>query len=112
MMVARHNITKLVGTAIAVAALGVATPGTAAAYTTADFAFLSKVFADAVNFGPPDDVIERARAVCDAFGAGDSPKDIHAAVLTNSAFAPRQAAVFMADAVQFYCPGYGDLFIS
>jgi Protein of unknown function (DUF732) len=112
MMVARHNITKLVGTAIAVAALGVTTPGTAAAYTTTDLAFLHRLFADGVNFGQTDDILQRARSVCDGFGAGDSPAEVHAAVLTNSEFTARQAAVFMADAVQFYCPGYSDQFIS
>ena len=110
MMVAWHNITKLVGTAIAVAALGVTTPGTAAAYTTADFAFLRKVFADGVNFGEPDDIIQRARwsatrlapAIADGRSRG---------VLSNSAFAPRQAAVFMADA-PVLLPRYAELFIS
>ena len=111
MMFARHNIAELVGTAIAVAALGLAAAGSAAADAT-DVAFLRKVSADGVNFGPQGDVIQRAREVCEAFGTGMSPANVHAKVLNNSAFSPRQTAVFMADAVQAYCPRYADLFIS
>jgi hypothetical protein len=111
MMFARHNIAKLVGTAIAVAALGLAAPGSAAADAT-DVAFLRKALADGVNFGPQEDVIQRARVVCEAFGSGTSPANVHAKVLKDSAFSPRQAAVFMADAVQAYCPRYAGLFIS
>jgi hypothetical protein len=32
--------------------------------------------------------------------------------LDHSAFSPRQAAIFMADAVQAYCPGYANQFMS
>ena len=49
MMFARHHIAKLFGAAIAVAALGLVTPGSAAADATDD-AFLKKLFADAINF--------------------------------------------------------------
>jgi hypothetical protein len=111
MVFIRHNIAKLVGTSIAVAALGLVAPGSAAADST-DVAFLRKVLADGVNFGPQEDVIQRARVVCEAFGTGMSPANVHAKILNNSAFSPRQTAVFMADAVQAYCPRYADLFIS
>lgn len=111
MMFARQDFAKLVGTATAVAALGLTTPGSAAADATDD-AFLRKVLADGVNFGGSPAVIQRARVVCEAFGAGMSPASVHAKIQAASAFAPRQTAVFMADAVQAYCPGYADLFIS
>ncbi|MFL6087391.1 MAG: DUF732 domain-containing protein [Mycobacterium sp.] len=110
MMFARKEIAKVVGTAMAVAALGLTTPGSAAADATDD-AFSRKLFADAVDFAGQNDAVKRARAVCEAFGAGMSPAEVHLTVLNGSAFAPRQAAVFMADAVQFYCPGYAGLFI-
>ena len=111
-MFARHTITKLVGAAIAVAALGLATPGTASAYTPQDLTFLQKVLADAVNFGEANRVIQRAHTICDAFAGGDSPLKVHEALMTNSAFTPRQAAIFMADAVQVYCPQFGGQFMS
>ena len=111
MMFARHDIAKLVGTAIAVAALGLVTPGNAVADATDD-AFLTKVFADAVNFSQPEVTIQRARTVCEAFASGKSPASIHELILNHSAFSPGQAAIFMADAVQAYCPRYADQFMN
>jgi hypothetical protein len=106
-MFARHDIAKLVGTAIAVAAVGLTAPGSAAADPTDD-AFLSKVTADGVNFANPPELIQKARVVCAAFSGGLSPARMHP-TLDDSAMTPRQAAVFMADSVQAYCPRYTDL---
>ena len=111
MMFACHDIAKLVGTAIAVAALGLVTPGSAVADATDD-AFLKKLLADGVNFSQPELTIQRARTVCEAFASGKSPATIHQLTLNDSAFTPRQAAVFMADVVQAYCPKYSDQFMS
>ena len=111
MMFARHDIAKLFGAAIAVAALGLVTPGSAAADATDD-AFLKKVFADGVNFSQPEQIIPRARTVCEAFASGKSPANVHELTLNHSAFSPHQAAIFMADAVQAYCPRYADQFMS
>ncbi len=111
MMFASHDIAKLFGAAIAVAALGLVTPGSAAADATDD-AFLKKLFADGVNFSQPEQTIPRARTVCEAFASGKSPANVHELTLDHSAFSPRQAAIFIADAVQAYCPGYADQFMS
>ncbi len=111
MMFARHDIARLVGATTAIAALSLATPATAAADET-DQAFMRKLFVDGVNFATPDRAIKRAREVCDLFGQGLSPAGVHAKILADSAFSPRQTAVFMADAVQSYCPGYAGQFIS
>jgi hypothetical protein len=111
MMFARHDVAKLFGAAIAVAALGLVTPGIADADATDD-AFLKKLFADAVNFSQPEQDIPRARTVCEAFASGKSPANVHELLLDHSAFSPRQAAIFMADAVQAYCPGYANQFMS
>lgn len=111
MMFASHDVVKLVGVATAVAALGLAAPGTAAADATDD-AFMHKLFADGVNFAVPEKAVTRARQVCDLFGQGMSPAGVHAKILADSAFSSRQTAIFMADAVQSYCPGYAGQFIS
>ena len=116
-MIVHHNITRLVGTATAVFALGISVPGYAAADATDD-AFSHKLFADAINFGPQPLAVKRAKATCGAFDAGMSPAEVHDFIMSGSAksegsaFSPSQAAIFMADAVQFYCPGYADLFVS
>ena len=109
MMLARH-VTKLVGVAIGLAALGLVAPSTAAADPTDD-AFRQKLFTDGVNFAPKEKVAERARVVCELFASGMSPASVDAHIVADSAFTPRQAAVFMADAVQFYCPEHAGQFI-
>ena len=111
MMFARHHIAKLFGGAIAVAALSLVTLGGAAA-DAADDAFLKKLFADGVNFSQSEQAIQRARTVCEAFASGKPPANVHELTLNQSAFSPRQAAVFMADAVQAYCPRYAGQFMS
>ncbi len=111
MMFARHDIAKLVGTGIAVAALSLTTPGSAAADATDD-AFLHKLFDDAVNFsGAENDYPEGPdglRGICLRHVASERSRE----TLNHSAFSPRQAAIFMADAVQAYCPRYAAQFIS
>jgi len=110
-MIAHCDVAKLVGVATTVAALGLATPVTAAADATDD-AFMHKLFVDGVNFAVPEKAIPRAREVCDLFGKGMPPASVHATILADSAFSSRQTAIFMADAVQSYCPGYAGQFIS
>ncbi|GAC1650299.1 MAG: hypothetical protein NVS4B6_25800 [Mycobacterium sp.] len=111
MTIAFNHVTKLVGAAMAAAALGSTIPSTAAADAN-DMAFIQKLSNDAINFGPPEAVQKRARMVCDLFGAGMSPADVHDTLLKGStsvegsSFSAQQAAIFMADAVQFYCPRY------
>jgi len=117
MKCARKDIATVVGTAMAVAAMVLTTPDSAAADATDD-AFSRKLFADAIDFGPHEVVVKKARIVCDAFGAGMSPAQVHETLLhgsrsvPGSGFSPRQAAIFMADAVQFYCPEYAGQFIN
>ncbi|OBF31241.1 hypothetical protein A5724_22030 [Mycobacterium sp. ACS1612] len=116
MALTRRNITRLVSIVLAVAALGLTTPGGAAADATDD-AFLHKLFDDAVDFGGRDLTVKKAREICDDLRAGKSPADVHDTIINGStsregsAFSPRQAAIFMADAVQAYCPEKANLFI-
>jgi hypothetical protein len=107
----RHYIAKLLGAAIALAALSLVSPGSAAADAT-DHAFLTKLFADGVNFSQPEQIIQRGRTVCEAFASGKSPATVHELIKNMSAFTPRQTAIFMADAVQAYCPRYAGQFMS
>jgi Protein of unknown function (DUF732) len=106
-MFARHDIAKLVGTAIAVAAVGMTAPGSAAADPTDD-AFIHRVNADAVSNGNRSDMIQRAQEVCSAFTDGISVARL-TTDLDSSAMTPRMIALFMNDAVQSYCPRYSGL---
>ena len=106
-MFARHDIAKLVGTAIAVTAVGLTAPGSAAADPTDD-AFTHEISADAVNNGNRTEMIQRAQDVCSAFTDGISSARI-TTDLDTAAMTPRMTALFMNDAVQSYCPKYTDL---
>ncbi|UUO03360.1 DUF732 domain-containing protein [Mycolicibacterium novocastrense] len=109
-------IIKCVGTAIALVSLGVTIPGHAAADATDD-AFSRKLFDDGINFGGRSVRSIGAKETCAHFDAGMSPAEVHDAILNGtlqhegSAFSPRQTAIFIADAVQFYCPEYASQFI-
>ena|SRR5690242_13157612 len=113
MTLTRRDITPLVSTVLAVLALAMATAGKAAAdptYDANDTAFLHKLFDDGVDFGGRELTVKKARQVCDDLRAGVSPADVHDSLINGStsregsAFSARQASIFMADAVQFYCP--------
>ncbi len=112
MKFASHDIAKIVGTAVAVAALGLITPGSAAADDPYD-AFVHKIAADGILGDGGGDVLHLGQEVCEAFSAGMSPARVQATMLDhNSARTPRQTALFIADAVHALCPRYADLFTS
>jgi hypothetical protein len=116
-VIVRPNIIKLVGMATAVVALSISVSGHAAA-DGRDDAFSRKLFDDAINFAGQPLAVKRAQETCAAFDAGMSPAEVHDVVMSGtahsegSAYSPEQAAIFMADAVQFYCPGYASRFTS
>lgn len=109
-MFASHDIAKLVGTAIAVAALSLGAPGSAAA-DAKDDAFLRTLNTDALLFDNAPIIIQKAQLVCEAFSAGTSPEKTNEQMLHGLPMSPRQVAIFMGRAVQFYCPQYADQFI-
>jgi len=107
---ARHDVAKLVGTAIAVAAVGLTNPGSVAAEDPYD-AFVHKVAADGLGDRGGDILL--GQEVCAAFTGGMSPARVQATMLDHdSSRTPRQTALFIADAVQVLCPRYADQFIS
>jgi Protein of unknown function (DUF732) len=111
MTIARRNIAKLVATTMTGVALGLTTQAVAAADATDD-AFIVKVTNDALYFSSRNEVILAGQRVCAAFSAGGTPAQVHEAIQHKSRFTPRQTAIFMADAVQAYCPKYASQFVS
>ena len=99
-----------VGATISVAALGLTTPGTAAA-DAVDQAFLTSASPTRSFLAARDVVIAKAREVGNEFDADMSPASVHEKLVFNSACIPRQAAIFMADAVQAYCPRHSAQFM-
>ena len=72
---------------------------------------LSSFFAEGIDFAPKAKAVERAQSVCEFFGEGMSSAKVYEKIFQGSAFSERQTAIFMADAVQTYCPQYADQFI-
>jgi hypothetical protein len=111
MTVDRRNVAKLVATTMTGVALGLTTQAIAAADATDD-AFVVKVSNDALYFSSRNQVILAGHRICAAFSAGGTPAQVHEALLQQSGFTSRQSAIFMADAVQAYCPRYASQFVS
>ena len=99
----------VVGTAIAAAALGLATLlGAGAAHAgTADDQFLAALHQQGIGFGNPQSAIGVAHHVCDALGQGMEPSQISQQLASHNPQIDRQTGVLITvDAAQSYCPQY------
>lgn len=104
-MLARHRMSKLLGAAVLVIGMNLGAQFSAGAETSDD-AFLRAVSADALTFDLPEVLVHQAKVVCQAFAAGMSPATINTEMQKRVPLLPRQTGLFMARAVQSYCPGY------
>ena len=109
MKLASHIIIKLFSTTAAVAVMGFPSP---AAADTTDDAFLRALSADALTFDLPEVLIHQAQVVCQAFSAGSPPATINKDMQKKLPLLPRQTGLFMARAVQSYCPKYASQLFS
>jgi len=112
-MFARHNVTKLAGTAIIAGALGlaaVATAGTAGAMISIDDSFLADISAEGIGYDNPKDAIYAAHDVCFALDDGIDPVDLGMDLLESTDLTTQQAAMFVVAAVGNYCPEYSPYF--
>jgi hypothetical protein len=104
----RFVVASAVGLIVGGAALGVAalaTSGTAGASTTDD-AFIAQMKAMGVTFSSPQIAVTDAHQVCKELAAGKSGTDIAAQVVSQTDLNPKQAAFFVVDATNAYCPQY------
>jgi Protein of unknown function (DUF732) len=99
----------VVGTAIAAAALGLATLlGAGAAHAgTPDDQFLAALHQQGIGFGSPQSAIGVAHHVCDALGQGMEPSQISQQLASHNPQIDRQTALLITvDSAQSYCPQY------
>jgi hypothetical protein len=104
----RFVVASAFGLVVGGAALGVtalATSGTAEASTTDD-AFIAQMKAMGVTFSSPQIAVKDAHQVCKELAAGESGTDVAAQVVSQTDLSPKQAAFFVVDATNAYCPQY------
>ena len=99
------RITAAVTTAIGAAAIGlaVATAGAAGA-STADDAFITEMRGLGVTFTSPQEAVKAGHQVCKELAAGRTGTEVATEVLSQTNLTTKQAAYFVVDATQAYCP--------
>jgi hypothetical protein len=98
------RITAAVTTAVGAAAgLALATAGAAGA-STADDAFITEMRGLGVTFTSPQEAIKQGHQVCRELAAGKTGTDVATEVLSQTNLTSKQAAYFVVDAAEAYCP--------
>jgi Protein of unknown function (DUF732) len=111
-MFASHRITKVAGTAVVMAGLGLAafaSAGTAAAAGSIDDTFLANISSEGIGYDSAKAAIANGHAVCEAIGQGEAPASVGTEILHNTNLTTRQAAAFVVASVDAYCPRYTPL---
>jgi hypothetical protein len=105
----RFVVASAVGLVVGATALGLAAlaaSGTAGA-NTADDVFIAQMSAVGVTFSSPQTAVKDAHQVCKELAAGSTGTDIANDVVKQTDLSPKQAAIFVVNATQTYCPQYG-----
>jgi len=99
------RITAAVTTAIGAAAVGlaVATAGAAGASTTDD-SFIDQMTSVGITFTSPQEAVKEGHQVCRELASGKTGTDVASEVLSQTDLTTKQAAYFVVDATQAYCP--------
>jgi uncharacterized protein DUF732 len=99
------RITTVITTAIGGAGIGLAlaTAGAAGA-STADDTFITEMRGLGVTFTSPQEAIKEGHQVCRELAAGKTGTDVASEVLSQTNLTTKQAAYFVVDAAQVYCP--------
>jgi Protein of unknown function (DUF732) len=102
------NITKAaITTALGAAAAGLAIASAGAAgASTADDAFITEMRGLGISFSSPQEAIKEGHQVCRELAAGKTGTDVATEVLSQTDLTTKQAAYFVVDATQAYCPQF------
>jgi hypothetical protein len=107
-MFSNHRFSTVVASAVGAAALGLAalaTSTTAGANTTDD-AFIAEMQAVGVTFTSPQTAVQEGHQVCNELASGKTGTDIANEVISVTDLSSKQAAYFVVNATQTYCPQY------
>ena len=102
-----RRIATFTGTALVTGALGfaaVATSGNASALHSPNDAFLAEIGRAGITFESTATSISNARYVCTTLADGESPMSVSTDILAITDLTAHQAAVFVAAAMENYCP--------
>ena len=98
--------TVAIGTAV-IGLGSVATAATAAA-GSADDAFITRMTALGISFTSPQSGIQAGHQVCTELAAGKTMTAVAVEVRDQTGLTPKQAAYFVVDASNVYCPRLGE----
>ncbi|HEY0225331.1 MAG TPA: DUF732 domain-containing protein [Mycobacterium sp.] len=104
------RLTSIATVAIGAAVLGigsVATTATAAA-GSADDAFITRMTALGISFTSPQAGIRAGHHVCTELAAGKTMTDVAVDVRDQTSLTSKQAAYFVVDASNVYCPSLAE----
>jgi hypothetical protein len=101
-----HRITTLAATAILTTGLGLGAFVSAATAAAApvDDQFLSDISSAGIAYDSPTVVISDAHTVCNNLSAGQSLMALGHQIHQSTDWTPKQAATFVVDSVNTYCP--------
>ena len=105
-MFTNHRITTLAATAILTTGLGLGAFVSAATAAAApvDDQFVSDISSAGIPYDSPAAAITSAHSVCDSLSAGQSLMELGRQIHNTTPWTPKQAAVFVVDSVNAYCP--------
>ena len=107
------RLLQLTGLALAAGTIGLCTSGAAGAVTSAaDSAFLADLRAEGIGYESAGEVIADAYRVCSELDSGVSATDIGLDIMdyTGVNVNARQAAAFIVNSVDYYCPEHAGAF--
>ncbi|MGW0159211.1 DUF732 domain-containing protein [Mycobacterium sp. NPDC003323] len=105
------RLLQLTGLALAAGTIGLCTSGVAGAVTSAaDSAFLADLRAEGIGYESAGEVIANAYQVCSELDSGLSATDIGLDIIDYTGVNARQAAAFIVNSVDYYCPEHAGAF--
>ncbi|WP_304112842.1 DUF732 domain-containing protein [Mycolicibacterium bacteremicum] len=105
------RLLQLTGLALAAGTIGLCTSGAAGAVTSAaDSAFLADLRAEGIGYESAGEVIANAYQVCSELDSDVSATDIGLDIMDYTGVNARQAAAFIVNSVDYYCPEHAGAF--
>jgi hypothetical protein len=103
-----HRVSAVLTSAIGAAAIGVTALATSASAvaSTADDTFIAQMKAVGVTFDSPQAAVKTGHQVCKDLAAGQSGTEIAREILSQTDLTTKQAAAFVVNATNIYCPQY------
>ena len=103
------RLLQLTGVAVAAGTVALLAAGTAGA-VTADASFLADLRAEGITYDSAGAVIADAYQVCGELDSGVSATDIGLEIMDYTGVSARQAAAFIVNSVDYYCPEHTGAF--